>query len=105
MAPSNAARPLAVYDEFGSGQEHGDGSQGHSKRDSGQESPTSGSPAAQAWLTALASHCESAEGAKAKAELVELLHCGARSRSHVVAVQNRVRQQVAVIYRQDSLVL
>ena len=101
---AQAAPALAVWDEFGSSQGlHGRQSeaQGNSQQAAKQSSlPPTGSAAGQEWLTALARHCESAEGAKSKAELAELLQCGSRARSKVVLVNNRARLQIGKVFRQ-----
>lgn len=92
------AKRLHVFNDFEQSLERPEHAGSESSR--GDEAAEAlGCLQAQAWLTSLARHCESAEGAKAKAGLTELLQCGARSRSQVVAVQNRVRQEIGKIYR------
>lgn len=105
--------PLAVWDEYGSAPAEAlgsqEGAQAAGPRQTAPQSqapgrlsgpaPAPGSPAAQAWLTALAEHCESSAGAAAKAALGELLRCGARSRDKVVTVTNRARQAIALVFR------
>ena len=95
LAPS---RPrLKVYDEFG-----------HAEQPLAQQrsqpepaaSAGGGSPSAQQWLTALARHCESAEGAATKAQLMEMLRGGSRSKDKVVAVTNQARQHIGKLFRQ-----
>lgn len=69
-----------------------------SRRQQAAKAPL-GSAAAAAWLAALSRWAESAEGARAKAALNELLRCGSRARDKTVAVANSARQAIAAVFR------
>ncbi len=71
---------------------------GRSRRQQAAKVPL-GSAAAAAWLAALSRWAESAEGARAKAALNELLRCGSRARDKTVAVANSARQAIAAVFR------
>lgn len=101
MGGLKPGKRLQVFNDFEQAMEQPEraGSVSTQRQQEDEAAKALGCPEAQAWLTCLACHCERTEGAKAKAGLTELLHCGTRSRSQVVAVQNRVRQQIAKVYR------
>lgn len=87
--------PLPVWDEYDQQQ----GGQQQAAAEGGAQPPPPGSAAARRWLARLAAHCESSEGAQAKAALNELLRCGSRARDKVVAVTNRARQAIGTVFR------
>lgn len=99
-----AAPPgLAIWDEFGNAEADQQRSQAAAEQSgAAQRAANEGSLAAQQWLTALARHCESAEGARAKAGLMELLRCGSRSRDKTTALINRSRNMIAAVFRQGG---
>lgn len=58
--------------------------------------------AAQQWLASLAQWCESADAARVKQQLGELLRCGSRHRDKLAVVANRARQQIANVFRWEG---
>ena len=102
-AAAAAAPPgLAIWDEFGNVEADRQRQPASQRSKKAANAVNEGSRAAQQWLTALARHCESAEGARAKAGLMELLRCGSRSRDKTTALLNRARNQIGAVFRQGG---
>ncbi|KAL4451183.1 hypothetical protein ABPG77_009255 [Micractinium sp. CCAP 211/92] len=87
---AHAKGELEVWDEFGSGQ--------HQETPLEEPGELQGCIAAQQWLASLAQWCKSADGARVKQQLGELLRCGSRHRDKLAVVANRARQQIANIF-------